>query len=566
MKSRTLPVFSLLVIVALLLAACGGTPTTTSPTQPAAQPTEPESESQPTEPPAQPTEALAASEVPAGTEAPAATEASATGGNLIYVLPTDIASLDPHALIETVSGMVDLQMFETLLALLPDGSVGPRLATEWSVSDDNLRWTLKLREGVVFHDGEAFDANAAKANFDRILNPDNALPAVRVLAGVTEVNVIDDFTLEIVTQAPFGPLPFHLAHYSLAMVSPRALQEMTPEELAQNPVGTGPFRFVSYTPNESIVLERFDDYWGEKAKVDMVTFRPIPETAGRALLIETGEAHIAAKIAPQDVDTLRGVDGLHVDVNAFPRVIFVHMNESHAPLDDVRVRQALSWAVDREAIANDLLRGLAVPATGPVGSGVFGYSKTENYGYDPDRARELLAEAGVEGLTLKMLVPAGRYQGGEEAAQAVQAQLANVGVTVDLEVLEFSTLLQAIRKPAAESEWDLLVFGFIPATNDADWQVYSQFHCDSQAPVSNNFSYYCSEEMDALLEQGRFTMDQDERLKVYKQVIQLALDDAIQLYLFENTDIYAVRNNVQGLVYMPIDYQFLNTVSLSGGD
>ncbi len=549
-RQRWWLVFSTMVVLGLVLAACGG----------ADEPTD-EVEGQP----AAEAEQAKATDEPAAEEEQIVEEpAPAAGGDLVYALPSDIVSFDPHTTRETVSGMVNSQIFDYLTILTPDGSVEGELAKSWEVSDDELTWTFTLQEGVMFHDGTELNAAAIKLNLDRVLNPDNALPASRLLKGITEVNVVDDTTLEIVTEAPLGALLFHLSHYSLGMISPAALESMSPEELAQNPVGSGPFKFVSYTPNESIVLERNDDYWGTVPALDTVTFKPVPEPASRSVLIETGEADVVTKLAPQDVDFLKELDGMRVDVIPFTRVVFIHMNGTKAPFDNVKVRQALSWAVDRESIVSNILNDLAVVATGPLGNGVSMYSPTDNYGYDPDKARDLLAEAGyADGFTTKMWVPQGRYQGAEEAAQAVQAQLAEVGVTVELEVVEWSTLLQNIRKGPDEAEWEMLLLGFAPATNDADWQLYTQFHTDNWAPASNNRSFYSNPEVDALLETGKFNTDPAIRKQAYAELLKIVIADAPEIYLYQTTQIYGVRDNVSGLEYLPIDIQFLEKVKLT---
>jgi ABC-type transport system substrate-binding protein len=540
----------MMVVLSLMLAACGGA---------AEAPAETEEE------PAAEAEEAEAEEEPAAEEEEMEEEpAPAAGGDLVYALPSDIVSFDPHATRETVSGMVNSQIFDYLTILTPDGSVEGELATSWEVSGDELTWTFTLQDGVMFHDGTALNAEAVKMNLDRALDPDNGLPASRLLAGVTEINAVDDTTLEIVTQAPLGALLFHLSHYSLGIISPAALESMSPEDLAQAPVGSGPFTFVSYTPNESIVLERNDDYWGTVASLDSVTFKPVPEAASRSVLIETGEAHVVAKIAPQDVGFLQDVDGMDVEVIPFTRVVFIHMNGTSAPLNDVQVRQALSWAVDRESIVTNILNDLAVVATGPLGNGVSMYSPTENYGYDPDKARELLEEAGYpDGFTTKMWVPQGRYQGAEEASQAVQAQLAEVGVTVEIEVVEWSTLLENIRKGPDEAEWEMLVLGFAPATNDADWQLYTQFHTDNWAPASNNRSFYSNADVDALLETGKFSTDPDVRQDAYAELLEIVIGEAPEIYLYQTTQIYGVRDSVSGLEYLPIDIQFLEKVTLA---
>ena len=557
MKRRILGIIiPMLVVLSLILGACAA-PATEAPAAPEAEVEEVTEEAivEETEVVEEPEEDVA--------EEPVEEPAEVMGGDLIYALPSDIASFDPQATRETVSGMVNSQIFDYLTRLTQDGTATPSLAESWEVSDDELTWTFNLVEGAKFHDGTDVTAEAVKINFDRVLNPDNALPASRLLRGITAVNAVDENTLEIVTEQPLGALLFHLSHYSMGIISPSALESMSPEELGQNPVGSGPFKFVSYTPNDSIVLEKNPDYWGTVPTLDSVTFKPVPEAASRSILIETGEADVVTKLSPQDAGLLKDIEGMHVDVIPFTRVIFLHMNEFKEPYDNVKVRQALSWAVDRQSIVDNLLKGYAVTATGPLGKGVSMYTPTENYGYDPEKAKELLAEAGYpDGFTTKMWVPQGRYQGAEEAAQAVQAQLAEVGVDAEMEIIEWSTLLDKITAGPDDAEWEMLLLGFAPATNDADWQLFTQFHTDNWSPNSNNASFYSNPEVDALLEKGKFSTDPAVRQEAYAELLDIVLEEAPEIYLYQTTQIYGVRDPVQGLTYLPIDIQFLNLVSI----
>jgi len=536
-----------ILLASLVLGACGGKTET-----PAAGTTE--------EAPAAsaPTKAAPAE---APTSAPEPAEGAKEGGTLVYVLPSDIVSFDPHATRELVSGVVNAQMFDYLTRLDENGQAQPSLAKSWEISEDNLTWTFHLQEGVTFHDGTPLTAEAVKINLDRILSPDSTLPSKRLLTGIQEVNAIDDSTLEIVTEFPFGPLPQNLSHYSLGIISPAALEKYDDQELAQHPVGSGPFKFVSYTPSESIVLERNEDYWNGAPYLDEVIFKPVPEPATRVVMLETGEADVVTKIPAVEVERLSAVEGIRVDVVPFNRVFYVMLHNQKPPTDNVLVRQALNYAIDKEAIAQNVFQGLVKPATGPISSKVFGYAETPRYEYNPEKARELLAEAGyADGLTLTFLVPQGRYLGGEEAATLIQAYLADVGVTAEMEVLEWAAYLDEIDKPPEEARFHMAFIGFSPSTNDADWMLFTHYHCDSMAPASNNSTYTCDPELDELLEAGRFTIDPEERKAIYAQVLERIVSSARDIYLFEEAQITGVSANVHGLVYLPVELFHLEWV------
>jgi peptide/nickel transport system substrate-binding protein len=194
---------------------------------------------------------------------------------------------------------------------------------------------------------------------------------------------------------------------------------------------------------------------------------------------------------------------------------------------------------------------------------VFGYADTTCYTYDPDKARELLADAGyADGLTLTFLVPQGRYLGGEEASTLVQAYLADVGVTAEIEVVEWATYLEEIDKAPDEARFHMGFIGFSPSTNDADWMLYTHYHCDSMAPASNNSTYTCDPAIDELLDAGRFNVDPAERKSIYADVLNMIVDSARDIYLFEEAQITGVSDTVHGLVYLPVELFHLEWVWL----
>jgi peptide/nickel transport system substrate-binding protein len=542
----------LLLVASVLLASCGAAATT-----------------EPSAPPVVVSTSTVEATAPVG-ETPEATapvgeipEQPRRGGTLTYVLPSDIISFDPANTRELVSGIVNAQMFDYLTRLDAKGTAQPSLAKSWEVSDDNLTWTFHLVEGVKFHDGTPLNAAAVKKNLDRILAPDSTLPAKTLLAGVTEVNVIDDYTLELVTGSPFGPLPQNLSHYSLGIISPKALDTYDDQELAQHPVGSGPFKFVSYTPSESIILERNDDYWNGPAFLDQIIFKPVTEPATREVLLETGEADIVTKIPAIDVERLNAIDGITVNVVPFNRVFFVMLNNQKAPTDNVLVRQALNYAIDKEAIIQDVYGGLVKPESGPISSSVFGYAETPEYEYNPEKAKALLAEAGYpNGFTVKFLVPQGRYLGGEETSVLIQSYLADVGVTAEIDVLEWATYHETIQTTADKADFNMAFIGFSPSTNDADWMLYTFYKCDSIG-VSNNQSFTCDPELDKLLDAGRFTVDPEKRKVIYAEVLNKIVTEARDIYLFSEAQITGVKDSVKGLEFLPVEIFHLELVWLS---
>jgi len=479
---------------------------------------------------------------------PGAGQASAD--TLTFVQGADVVSFDPHRTVELVSGNVNTKIYGRLVALDEKGGIEPELATKWSVTPDGMTWTFELRRNVVFHDGAPFNAEAVRVNFERML--DSRLPTSRLLAGITRVVPVGSHAVRIETAAPFGPLLYNLTHYSIAFISPKALAEGV--DVARQPVGTGPFRFVSWTPKEAVVLEAFSRYWGTKPSLRRVVFRAVPDDATRALLLETGEADIVANLAVQDVDRLRNRQGIQVGVYPFNRVIYIMINTQRGPLQDARVRQALNYAVNKVAIARAIMRNLAEVPCSVVSKTTFGYSKAECYSHNPSKAKALLAQAGYpDGLELRFISPSGRYLMDRETAEAVQAQLADVGIRARLTLMEWATFLSDARRPAAQATYDLALWGFGPATNDSDFQLNTLFHSSAFPPGGNNIAHYRNEAVDRLINEARATVDVEKRKAIYAQTFPVIMRDAPAIFLHEVKQIYGYRTNVQGLKFYPIE-------------
>ncbi|MFS8544200.1 MAG: ABC transporter substrate-binding protein, partial [Limnochordales bacterium] len=216
---------------------------------------------------------------------------------LIIASGTDAVTLDAHYITDSPSATVSEHITEPLFELTPDGQIVPHLVESYDVSDDGLVWTLYLRQGIRFHDGTPFNAEAVKYNLERILDPANAVTFRFLIAPVTAVEVVDEYTVRLTTDAPFAPILAHLTHSSIGMQSPAAIERYG-EDYARNPVGTGPFKFKEWVRQDRIVLERNPDYWGEPAQLDEVVFRVVPEDGARMLMVQTGEANVAVRVRP----------------------------------------------------------------------------------------------------------------------------------------------------------------------------------------------------------------------------------------------------------------------------
>lgn len=480
------------------------------------------------------------------------------GGSLIIAQGTDATTLDGHMYTDSPTASIMEHMIETLFEFTPEGRIVPRLATAFTVSPDGKTWTVKIRTGIRFHDGTPFNAEAVKFNLDRVLDPATRAPWRFLIDRITEVTVVDDTTVRLVTAAPFAPMLSHLAHSGTGIQSPTAIRRLG-ADYSRSPVGTGPFKFKEWVRGDRVVMTRNDDYWGEKAYLDELVFRAIPDDGARVLAMEGGAVHVAVRVPPRDIERLAGVRGVRVDHTTSVRTIYVAFNTQRPPFNDKRVRQAFNYAINKVAIVGTstpprgALAGTARVSDAPIAPNVQGYSPIMTYEADLDRARALLAEAGhARGLTVTFHHPTGRYVRDAEIAAGIQALLRRVGVEARLVTMEFGTYVATIRGPRAIDEIQMSMLGWGTITGDADYGLYALFH-SSQWPPQFNTAFYKNERVDALLEQGRSTMDQAARNRLYRDAMRIIMDDAPWLFLHSESQVTGIRAEVQGLIVHPTE-------------
>ena len=485
------------------------------------------------------------------------------GGDLVIATLSDAVSLDPHGSNDVPSANVCISIYESLVHFDQNSVLQPLLATDWEAIDD-LTWEFTLREGVTFHDGSDFNAEAVKASFDRLLDPEIASPRLFLFSMLEEVIVVDDYTVQFVTQFPFAPLPAHLAHSGGAIISLAAIEadyaEMAAGNeagtyLAQNPVGTGFFKLESWDPGDQLILVRNDDYWGENARLDSVTWRVVPESLTRLSELETGFAHIANPVEPSDISRVENMDNARMNVTSVTVMAYIGYNLDKAPYDDIRVRQAISMAINKNDIIEGAYEGTAIPAEGPIAPGVFGHDPNiSGLPYDVDKAKELLAEAG--------------YEDGFEAtiwtndnpvrvmiAEYLQSELRELNIDVSVEVVEWGAYLDG----TAAGEHEMFILGWSTPTLDADYALYALFHSDNVGAPGNR-AFYRSDEADALLDAGRQEPDPDQRLAIYSELQELLIEDAPMLYLVYNEDLVGVNSDVQNFWVTPASMFMLQDV------
>ena len=496
---------------------------------------------------------------------PGPAEAQKRGGTLTIVRPTDPVSLDPNLETTAPGAWVYFNMLEGLLTLDDKMQVKPSLATSWEVmSPTKVRF--KLRPNVKFHDGTPFNAAAVKFTFERALKGTPPARWASLAGSLSGAEVVDDLTVDVLTKDPYGPILRTLAMYCVGIVSPTAVQKMG-EGFSRAPVGTGPFKFVEWKTNTHVIIERNADYWGDKALLDRVIFKVVPEEGARMIALQTGDADMVLFPAPTQLAALRKDSKFTVNEVGGIRVVFIGMHAGIPPLDDVRVRSAMLHAVDRKTILDNIMEGSAAPARGVLAPGVFGYKDMQLdkvYPVDKAKAKALLTQAGWapgpdgimqkggQRLTLSWLAARGRYPKDGEITEAVQAMLKDVGIEAKVQFLEWAAVFQQLR--GATLAHNLFTLGWVTSNADADYSLYALFHSKGTPPTAWNTSRYANPKVDTLVEQARRSLNQSEREKLYGEVQDILAKEMVWIPVYTTKEIIATRASVKGFNVHPVEY------------
>jgi peptide/nickel transport system substrate-binding protein len=440
----------------------------------------------------------------------------------------------------------------------------PGLAEKWSVDTAGTTWTFDLRPDVKFHDGTPWDADAAVFNFNRYLKKDSAeyyaalnAQAGLALAGIKAVSKSGDMQIKIETDGKLAYLPSNLT--TIFFGSPTAIKAEGNEGFAQKPVGTGPFKFESLTRGQQLVLDKNPDYWDGAPKVSKVVLRPIPDATARVAALRAGQVNWIEVPTPDDVPQLTS-SGFQVLTNTYDHTWPWVLDVRQKPLSDVRVRQALNYAVDRDSLIKNVLQGTAEPELQAAARGNAGYDKANDiYSYDPAKAKQLLAEAGYpNGFELRLSYPTSGSGNmlPTPMNEALQANLAEIGVKVKLEPVEWASMLTDFfaRKIPGGAQ---MVNISLSMQQEGFW--YSWFGSDSLS----NAGYYQSKEVDALLAKARSTFDDAARAKVYSEASKVITQDAAWLFIVSDKNPRVLAANVQGFVQPQSWFADLTTITVS---
>lgn len=461
----------------------------------------------------------------------AAPAAARDAGTLVVVQEAEPVGLDlMQSSIQTTMS-VCYNIHDTLFHPQEDATVLPALAEKWEKVDD-LTWKITLRKDAVFHNGEPVNAAAVKFSYDRINKEELKSPNKGKLSAFTELTVIDDHTFTIKTEQPYAPGLYMLGYY-LPIVPPKYVQEVGDEKYNTDPVGSGPYRLKKWARGDEIVLEAFDKYYGPKPAYKTVIFKANPEEASRIAALETGEADVISGVPVHQRKKIEesGKAYLTPQMGVMP---YLGINTYEAPFDDVRVRQALNYAIDKELISKALFDGKAIICAGPISPRTFGHSpKLKPYPYDPAKAKALLKEAGhADGIDVRLAYPTYMSQI-QEQAEAIAANMTKAGFRVTLEPFERAVMWERYKG----KQHQLYIYWWDDAP-EPDRYMYSLFNSTSRD------YYYKNPAVDELLDKGRTIMDRTERAKVYAQIDVMLYQDCPWAYLYVVPEVFGVAKNV----------------------
>ncbi len=478
------------------------------------------------------------------------------GGSLVIVRLADAENLDHHFM-NTINAasVTHGKVYEGLVGRDENADIQPLLAESWN-QIDNKTWEFKLRDDVKFHDGSPFDANAVKTNFDRLLDPNVKAPRAGVFKMVSEIKVINDYTVQFILSEPFAPLLSILASHEGGIISPKSIEKFG-KNIINEPNGTGPFSFKSWTPGKEIVLVKNNQYFGKKAKVDEVIFKIVPEETTRTSMIETGEAHIAEPLSVTMMDTVNASSAMEVYRSEGFGTEYIGFNVEKEPFNDIRVRKAIAHAIEMDSIIKGVFNNVGKKANSLLGSQVFGYHEgLKAYEYNLNEAKRLLAEAGYPN-GLKTILSTNDVKERISLAEVVQSQLKGIGVDVEIQVFEAGTFIE--KRNRGESQ--MFINSWRNATGDADYNQYNLFHSSSKGPAGNVF-FYSNEKVDQLVDAGRIEGDPEKRIQIYAEAQELEMQDAVYVPVRVIENVAAVSKKIEGFRISAAGYLEINDVRI----
>jgi peptide/nickel transport system substrate-binding protein len=478
---------------------------------------------------------------------------------LTIAIGVDPDTLDPMRQTTTTVQNIVQMVVESLDRVDQDGKVQPSLATGWQEAPDALSWTFTLHGGIRFSDGAPFDAAAVKTSIDRSLDPASTCPlCLAMKTGVKSVDVVDADHVKFTMNLPLASDVFLglLSQATFGIMSPRTIQKGTPAYAKQEqPVGTGPYVLEKRVNGDHVTLRRNDDYWGRRPTFEHQVFKVVPDAATREALVRSGEAQMVLLPPISDLPSLQKDPTVKTLIAPGDRVIFFAINtvDKQQPLlQRADVRQALNYAINRDAIVKSTLFGAAVPMTAPVAPSLFGYCQMSNlYRYDPDLAKSMLQKAGAANLSISLIAPTGRYIQDYQAAQNVANDLRAIGVNVQgPRTMDWPSYLGIINVPSPRASVDMHMLGWAPPFLDAS-QAMAMFDAGQQPPRGLATAYYDNSTVTSLITKATVEANRDTRAQQYCDAEKQVWNDAPWLFLWVQKYPIVYSAQVTGIGAMP---------------
>jgi peptide/nickel transport system substrate-binding protein len=487
-------------------------------------------------------------------------------GALVVAQARDIYGLDPVRVIDNESIEVGELLFEGLVRWKPGTTdITPGLAAAWEVSPDGKRWTFHLRDQVTFHDGSPLDAAAVVFSFQRLLDAhhpsfipgDDGNYWRGLFKVVTHVTAVDRSTVAIDIERPYAPLLGLLAMYPI--VSPAAVSRWG-EQFPRHPVGTGPYQFESWAPGEQVVVRRFESYWGKPPELSQIVFRVVVDARQRLVDLESGSVDLATAVLPDEQSFVELHPDLELHHTPGNDVSYLAFNMTRPPFDDLRVRRAINYGVNKDPIVKLAYQGRAVAADGPLPPTQWGYHEPKlRYPHDLVTAKKLLAEAmaarhldpGATYTLYAPIEPRPYFAQPERVARFLQAELAQLGIKTEIRLQTFQQHTATVQA----GQHDLALFGWIGDTGDPDNFLYVLFHSDNAvAGQAQNISFYRDPGVDKLLIEAQSTADEATRTGLYRVVQDRIAEDAPWVPIAHSELVVAGRAELRDVVMSPLGH------------
>ena len=506
-----------------------------------------------------------------------------TGGTLIFGRGGDSLTLDPAEAIDGESGKVCDVLYDTLVQYRgATTDLEPGLAEMWQRSADGLIWTFQLRQGVQFHDGTPLDADAVVFSLTRPL----ALFPNFQEQFIDQIIALDPFTVQIQLKAPYAPFISTLAGTAFSIVSPTGVQSFG-ADFGNNPVGTGPFKFVQWDRDDKITLAANNQHWAGRPAVDRLIFQSIPNNTERLTELQQGNIHIMDLPSPEEIPLIQGDPAFEILIQPSLNIGYLALNMEKPPFDNLKVRLAINHAINKAEIVERLYQDLGIPAKNPIPPTLWSYDDSiEDYAYDPELAKQLLAEAGyAEGFetTLWALpVPRPYIPDGMAMAEAIRSDLQFIGVEAEIVTYDWGTYLDK----TANGEHDMAMLGWIADVADPDNFLYTLLSIPSAEKPAYNISFYRNDELQDLLERARMSTDQevqefasnselrgvdrvgahftdrDLRTALYRRAQAIVHRDAPWVPLAHAQRLLVIDRRVKNLKLSPFGWKYIRSASL----